>query len=257
MNKGRNEILKGEREQRGWSQARLAELIGTDAATVSRWERGYATPSPYFREHLCRLFEKRTQDLGFLPEKQAESEPQPSPSLSPIQASSLEDRSCPQLPDQQAHTVDQLSRRLASLSYLLGWVSGLFLFLLVREKRFVRFHSLQALLFFGASLALSITLLVGLVLLSATEAGPTGWQQYLEAGLVLLLLLNSLFTFIVWMLGMAQAWQGRSYPLPFVGHWSAQIITRTGPTFIPPGSTMESEPSPQERSRLASTPSPL
>src|SRR5258706_10218597 len=79
MSKGRNEILKREREQRGWSQARLAELIGTDAATVSRWERGYATPSPYFREHLCRLFEKSAQDLGLLPEKQAESEQKPSP----------------------------------------------------------------------------------------------------------------------------------------------------------------------------------
>src|SRR5215468_7918572 len=167
MSKGRNEILKREREQRGWSQARLAELIGTDAATVSRWERGYATPSPYFREHLCRLFEKSTQDLGLLPEKQAESEQKQLPSPSPIQESSCEEKSRPQRPDQQAHAVDQLSRRLASLSYLLGWVSGLFLFLLVRKKRFVRFHSLQSVLFFGGSHVLSITLLV---LLSVTEA---------------------------------------------------------------------------------------
>src|SRR5215467_9275076 len=231
MSKGRNEILKREREQRGWSQARLAELIGTDAATVSRWERGYATPSPYFREHLCRLFEKSAQDLGLLPEKQAESEQKPSPSPSPLQEASCEERSCPQGPDRQAHAVDQLSRRLACLSYLLGWVSGLFLFLLVRKKRFVRFHSLQSLLFFGGSHVLSMTCLVGLVLLSATEAAHPSWQQYLEAGLALLLLLNILFTVIVWMMGMVQAWQGRSYPLPFVGHWSAQIVTRTGPTF--------------------------
>ena len=231
MSKGRNEILKREREQRGWSQARLAEPIGTDAATVSRWERGYATPSPYFREHLCRLFEKSAQDLGLLPEKQAESEQKPSPSPSPLQAASCEERSGPQLPDQQAHGVDQLSRRLASLSYLLGWVSGIFLFLLVREKRFVRFHSVQSLLFFGGSQVLSMTLLVGLVLLSATEVAHPSWQQYPEAGLALLLLLNILFTVIVWMLGMIQAWQGRPYQLPFVGHWSEQIVTRAGPTF--------------------------
>lgn len=226
MSKGRNEILKGEREQRGWSQARLAELVGTDAATVSRWERGYATPSPYFREHLCRLFEKSTQDLGFLPDKQAESEQKPSPSPAPIQEASVEERSRPHLPNQQAHAVDQLSRRLASLSYLLGWVSGLFLFLLVREKRFVRFHSLQSLLFFGGSQVLSMTLLVGLVLLSATEAGPTSWQEYPEAGLALLLSLTILFTVIVWMMGMVQAWQGRSYQVPFVGQWSDQIVTK-------------------------------
>src|SRR5258707_3395654 len=231
MSKGRNEILKGEREQRGWSQARLAELIGTDAATVSRWERGYATPSPYFREHLCRLFEKRTEDLGFLPDKQAESEQKPSPSPSPLQEASCEERSGPQRPDQQAHGVDQLSRRLASLSYLLGWVSGLFLVLLVREKRFVRFHSVQSLLFCGGSQVLSMTLLVGLVLLSATEVAHPSWQQYPEAGLALLLLLNLLFTVIVWMLGMIQAGQGRSYQLPFVGQWSEQIVAHTGPTF--------------------------
>ena len=127
--------------------------------------------------------------------------------------------------------MDQLSRRLASLSYLLGWVSGIFLFLLVREKRFVRFHSVQSLLFFGGSQVLSMTLLAGLVLLSATEVAHPSWQQYPEAGLALLLLLNILFTVIVWMLGMIQAWQGRSYQLPFVGHWSEQIVTRTGPTF--------------------------
>lgn len=223
MSKGRNEILKWEREQRGWSQARLAELIGTDAATVSRWERGYATPSPYFREHLCRLFEKSTQDLGFLPDKQAGSEQKQSPSLSPIQESAFEEKSRPQLPDQQAHAVDQLSRRLAGLSYLLGWVSGLFLFLLVREKRFVRFHSLQSLLFFGGSHVLSITLLV---LLNVTETEHENWREYLGAGLALLLLLTILFTCIVWMMGMVQAWQGRSYQLPFVGPWGEQIVTK-------------------------------
>jgi uncharacterized membrane protein/DNA-binding XRE family transcriptional regulator len=223
MSKGRNAILKWEREQRGWSQARLAELIGTDAATVSRWERGYATPSPYFREHLCRLFERRTQDLGLLPVKQAESEQKQSPTPSPSQEAAFEEMSCPHLPDQQAHAVDQLSRRLASLSYLLGWVTGLIQLLLVREKRFVRFHSLQSLLFFGSSQVLSITLLA---LLNATEAQHENWREYLAAGLAFLLLLTILFTCIVWVMGMVQAWQGRSYQLPFVGHWSEQIVAK-------------------------------
>lgn len=223
MSKGRNEILKWEREHRGWSQARLAELVGTDAATVSRWERGYATPSPYFREHLCRLFEKSTQDLGFLPDKQTGSEQKQSPAPSPIQESSVEERNRPQLQDPQVSAVDQLSRRLAALSYLLGWVSGLFLFLLVRKKRFVRFHSVQSLLFFGSSQVLSITLLV---LLSATEAEHENWREYLAAGLALLLLLTILLTCIVWMMGMVQAWQGRWYQVPFVGQWSKQIVTK-------------------------------
>jgi uncharacterized membrane protein len=117
---------------------------------------------------------------------------------------------------------------LASLSYLLGWVSGLFLLLLVREDRFVRFHSLQSLLFFGGSQLLWV---VFLALLRATDAERGSLQEYLGIGLTLLLLLNILFTFIVWLMGMVQAWQGRSYQLPVVGHWSEQIVTRTGPTF--------------------------
>lgn len=223
MSKGRNELLKWEREQRGWSQARLAELVGTDAATVSRWERRYATPTPYFREHLCRLFEKSTQDLGFLPDKQIESRQNISPSPSPMQESSLDERSRPQLLDQQTYAADQLSRRLASLSYVLGWVSGLFVFLLVREKRFVRFHSLQSLLFFGGSHILSIALIV---MLNVTEAEHADWRELLAAGFAFLLLLTLVFTCIVWVTGMVQAWQGRSYQLPFVGHWSEQMVTK-------------------------------
>src|SRR2546421_12862473 len=35
------------------------------------------------------------------------------------------------------------------LSYLGGWVTGLIFLLLKRENRFVRFHAMQSLLFFG------------------------------------------------------------------------------------------------------------
>lgn len=40
----RADRLIEERMQRGWSQARVAELPGTDAGNVSRWERGYSSP---------------------------------------------------------------------------------------------------------------------------------------------------------------------------------------------------------------------
>ena len=36
------------------------------------------------------------------------------------------------------------------LSYLGGWVTGLIFLLLKRENRFVRFHAMQSLIFFGA-----------------------------------------------------------------------------------------------------------
>jgi tetratricopeptide (TPR) repeat protein/transcriptional regulator with XRE-family HTH domain len=63
-----NQRLRHERELRGWSQAKLADKIGTTCATVNRWERGNKTPSPYFRERLCDLFGKNAEELGLLPQ---------------------------------------------------------------------------------------------------------------------------------------------------------------------------------------------
>ncbi len=38
--------LKRVREQRGWSQAYVADLVGVTTRTVSRWEQGHALPYP-------------------------------------------------------------------------------------------------------------------------------------------------------------------------------------------------------------------
>jgi DNA-binding XRE family transcriptional regulator/uncharacterized protein YjiS (DUF1127 family) len=66
-------LLKQAREERGWSQRDVAEKVGTDSKTVSRWERGVASPSPYFRQRLAELFEKRLCELGLLSSCTAES----------------------------------------------------------------------------------------------------------------------------------------------------------------------------------------
>ena len=58
-------LLKAEREKRGWSLTKLAEVLGTTARTVSRWEQGLAVPYPYYREQLCALFGKTAEELGF------------------------------------------------------------------------------------------------------------------------------------------------------------------------------------------------
>ncbi|HEY6541510.1 MAG TPA: tetratricopeptide repeat protein [Ktedonobacteraceae bacterium] len=58
--------LKVERELRGWSQARVAEAVGTNTRTVIRWEQGQTIPYPYYRERLCALFGKNARELGLL-----------------------------------------------------------------------------------------------------------------------------------------------------------------------------------------------
>ena len=59
-------LLKAEREKRGWSLAKLAEVLGTTTRTVSRWEQGLAVPYPYYREQLCILYDKTAEELGLL-----------------------------------------------------------------------------------------------------------------------------------------------------------------------------------------------
>ena len=61
--------LKVERELRGWSQARVAEAVGTNVRTVIRWEQGKSVPYPYYREQLCALFGKNARELGLLSEE--------------------------------------------------------------------------------------------------------------------------------------------------------------------------------------------
>jgi transcriptional regulator with XRE-family HTH domain len=65
--KAPNDRLKRERELRGWSQARLAEKLGTDSKRIGVWEGGNTVPDRYYQEKLCELFGKNAHELGFLP----------------------------------------------------------------------------------------------------------------------------------------------------------------------------------------------
>ena len=44
------QLLRYERERRGWSRNYVAEKIESDPQTVGRRERGKAFPNPYFRQ---------------------------------------------------------------------------------------------------------------------------------------------------------------------------------------------------------------
>ncbi len=61
-----NSTLRRLRQQRGWSQAMLAQRLDTSVQNVGYWERGRTCPSPYFRTKLCELFELDAEALGLL-----------------------------------------------------------------------------------------------------------------------------------------------------------------------------------------------
>jgi transcriptional regulator with XRE-family HTH domain len=60
--------LRHLRNCQGWSQTALSKKLGTSTHTISRWERGSAFPSPFYRERLSQLFGMSIEELGLIPE---------------------------------------------------------------------------------------------------------------------------------------------------------------------------------------------
>jgi peptide/nickel transport system substrate-binding protein len=74
-----NERLRRARSLKGWSQAELAEQVGTSYEMVSRWERGITVPSIYYRERLCAALGQSAEELGLLRSRPDAFTPLPSP----------------------------------------------------------------------------------------------------------------------------------------------------------------------------------
>ena len=213
--------LKYERMQRGWSQARVAELIGTDAGNVSRWERGRSSPSPYFRERLCQLYERNAQELGLLKEELADmGEPREGAfrddrsAQAPLLEAVLHKENAYEGPTESVPAVS--SRVLACLSYVLGWLTGLLVLLFNRSNRFVLFHSIQSTCFFGG-----VHLVVLLCVLTAPLTDHSAFFTLMRDVCGPLAVLLGL---IAWGVGMIQAARGRYYQLPLVGKYCNHLV---------------------------------
>jgi len=100
-----------------------------------------------------------------------------------------------------------MSENVAALiAYLFGWLSGLIIFLLEKDSRFVRFHALQSLIFFGA-----MSLILGVL----GRIPVIGWVFAVVGGIA---------TFGYWIIGMIKAYQGELYRFPIVGDIAAGQI---------------------------------
>ncbi len=70
-NSNPNDLLRHQRELRGWSQGKVADMLHllggvADSKLVGKWERGVVKPSPYYREKLCLLYGVPADQLGFI-----------------------------------------------------------------------------------------------------------------------------------------------------------------------------------------------
>jgi len=104
----------------------------------------------------------------------------------------------------------------AGLSYVLTWVTGLIFFFMEKQNRFVRFHAMQSILFFGGLTVINIILSViggfgvpGIGLLTALVSWAVG-----IIGLVgyIVLLING--------------FQGKYFKLPIVGDYAEKYANQ-------------------------------
>lgn len=123
---------------------------------------------------------------------------------------------------QQPITADQslnLGSVAAILSYAGGWFTGLLFFLFAGQNRYVRFHALQSLLFFGAINLLDI------VLINLGMFGHEHFRYIMAMALFAFFLLN-IIAFFGWVIGMIQAARGKYYKMPFVGNFVERCLNR-------------------------------
>jgi uncharacterized membrane protein len=100
----------------------------------------------------------------------------------------------------------------AALSYVFGWITGLFFLLAEQRNRFVRFHAMQSILVFIAlSLAWAVVRILSGVLL-------IGWLF----GCVLTPLLG-IASFLIWAGLIIMAFLGRDIRVPFIGDLAARL----------------------------------
>ena len=91
--------------------------------------------------------------------------------------------------------------RAGWLSYLGGWVTGLIFLLLKRENRFVRFHAMQSLIFFGAMSMVTAVF------------SYIPFLGFIGDGL-------GFVSFICWIVLIVKAARGRYYKLPIIGDYA-------------------------------------
>lgn len=105
----------------------------------------------------------------------------------------------------------------AALSYFLGFITGIIFLVIEKENRFVRFHAAQSI---TVSVALFVIYVVLSVLLMIVGVVPViGWLIG-----ILIWLVVGFGSFILWLLLMFQAFQGKQWEVPVAGRWARRII---------------------------------
>ncbi len=95
-----------------------------------------------------------------------------------------------------------------ALCYLLGWVTGIIFLIAEKENKFVRFHAWQSIIVFGAYMVIAIIL---------SFIPIIGWIIGMLLGIAI---------FILWLVLMFKAYQGKMIKLPVAGNIAENQIEK-------------------------------
>ena len=121
----------------------------------------------------------------------------------------------------------------AGLSYVFGWITGLIFFFMEKQNRYVRFHAMQSIIFFGG-LTVLITVLefflvfFGRILFPHPHPSPVLVVVAVIVGLltdvILVLLMN--VGFVLWIVLLINGFQGSYFKLPLIGSYAERFASR-------------------------------
>ena len=139
----------------------------------------------------------------------------------PVQVSS-------QPPAQAGKSSTGLDENLAALlSYVFGWLSGLIFFLMEKDSRLVRFHSMQSILLSVAAVVIIIVFWIVAVVSSLVVSYISGILGFIVW--IVMVLVGSLLGLgivVAAIISAVKAYQGQFFKLPVIGNYAEKFSTK-------------------------------
>ena len=136
----------------------------------------------------------------------------------------------PAAPPYQSATAGLSENAAATLSYVLGWFTGI-IFFLIDNRPYVRFHAAQSIVTFGGLHV--IRAVIGMMFGLGWWYGGFGHFSGYGVGHfggfgigVMLLVLIGILTFVLWIVCMVKAFQGERFMVPIAGDIAANLAGR-------------------------------
>lgn len=107
-------------------------------------------------------------------------------------------------------TINMEPNVAGGLSYL-TWVAGLIFFLVEKQNRFVRFNAMQSILLSAVAVAVYIILTILTTILAFSSIGCIFFP---------IQLLVDLGLFVLWLICIINAFQGKYFKIPFIGDYA-------------------------------------